>query len=90
MSTAANLRLDESGDYLIPLQEGAIDENHIRAELGEVLLGQAQGRSQADEITLFNSLGLAVEDLAAAQLIWREAQRQGLGTAVPFGGPAHD
>ena len=82
--------LDESGDYLIPLQEGAIDDNHIRAELGEVLLGQAQGRSQADEITLFNSLGLAVEDLAAAQLIWREAQRQGLGTAVPFGGPAHD
>ena len=82
--------LGESGDYLIPLQEGVIYDNHIRAELGEVLLGQAQGRSQADEITLFNSLGLAVEDLAAAQLIWREAQRQGLGTAVPFGGPAHD
>ena len=82
--------LGESGDYLIPLQEGAIDDNHIRAELGEILLGQAQGRSNTDEITLFNSLGLAVEDLAAAQLIWREAQRQGLGTAVPFGGPAHD
>lgn len=77
--------LDESGDYLIPLQEGAIDEGHIRAELGEVLLGQAPGRSDDEEITLFNSLGLAVEDLASAQVIWREAQRQGLGTAVPFG-----
>lgn len=77
--------LDESGDYLIALQEGAIDEGHIRAELGEVLLGQARGRSNDEEITLFNSLGLAVEDLASAQVIWCEAQRQGLGTAVPFG-----
>ncbi len=77
--------LDESGDYLIPLQEGAIDEGHIRAELGEVLLGQAQGRSSEEEITLFNSLGLAVEDLASAQVIWREAQHLGVGTAVPFG-----
>jgi len=76
--------LTESGDFLIPLQEKRIDESHIRAELGEVLLGQAPGRSRDDEITLFNSLGLAVEDLAAAQLIWREAQRQGVGTAVPF------
>ena len=82
--------LGESGDYLIPLQEGAIDDNHIRAELGEILLGQAQGRSGEDEITLFNSLGLAVEDLAAAQLIWREAQRQGQGTAVPFGSSGDD
>ena len=77
--------LDESGDYLIALQEGAIDDSHIRAELGEVLLGQARGRSNDEEITLFNSLGLAVEDLASAQVIWREAQRQGLGTAIPFG-----
>ncbi len=77
--------LSESGDFLIPLQEGAIGEDHIRAELGEILLGQAPGRRDDDEITLFNSLGLAVEDLAAAQLIWREAQRQGLGTSVPFG-----
>ncbi len=82
--------LGESGDYLIPLQEGAIDDDHIRAELGEVLLGTAPGRHSDDEITLFNSLGLAVEDLAAAQLIWREAQRQGLGTDVPFGSSGDD
>ncbi len=77
--------LDESGDYLIALQEGAIGDNHIRAELGEVLLGSAPGRRSDDEITLFNSLGLAVEDLAAAQLVYQEAQGQGLGTSVEFG-----
>ena len=52
--------LDESGDYLIPLKEGAIGDGHIRAELGEVLLGSAPGRQGDDDITLFNSLGLAV------------------------------
>ncbi|MCY3946569.1 MAG: ornithine cyclodeaminase family protein [Anaerolineaceae bacterium] len=82
--------LDESGDYLIPLQEGAIGDDHIRAELGEVLLGRAPGRSSDDEITLFNSLGLAVEDLASAQLIYREAQRRGQGTKVEFGESAED
>ncbi|MCY4526404.1 MAG: ornithine cyclodeaminase family protein [Anaerolineaceae bacterium] len=77
--------LDESGDYLIPLREGVIGDDHVRAELGEVLLGTAQGRRSDDEITLFNSLGLAVEDPASAQLIYREAQRLGLGTSVEFG-----
>ncbi|MCY3718773.1 MAG: ornithine cyclodeaminase family protein [Anaerolineaceae bacterium] len=82
--------LDESGDYLIPLKEGAIGDDHIRAELGEVLLGRAPGRSNDDEITLFNSLGLAVEDLASAQLIYREAQRRGQGTNVEFGESAEE
>jgi len=82
--------LDESGDYLIPLNEGAIGDDHIRAELGEVLLGRAPGRSSDDEITLFNSLGLAVEDLASAQLIYREAQRRGQGTNVEFGESAEE
>ena len=77
--------LDESGDYLIALQEGAIADDHIRAELGEVLLGGAPGRQNDQEVTLFNSLGLAVEDLAAAQLVYQEAQGQGLGTSVEFG-----
>lgn len=77
--------LDESGDYLIALQQGAIADDHIRAELGEVLLGSAPGRQNDEEITLFNSLGLAVEDLAAAQLVYQEAQGQGMGTSVNFG-----
>lgn len=82
--------LDESGDYLLALQDGAIDADHIRAELGEVLLGEAPGRRDEDEITLFNSLGLAVEDLASARLIYREAQRLGRGTVVEFGESAED
>ncbi len=82
--------LDESGDYLIPLNEGAIGDDHIRAELGEVLLGRAPGRSSDDEITLFNSLGLAVEDLASAQIIYHEAQRRGQGTNVEFGESAEE
>ncbi len=81
---------DESGDYLIPLKEGAIGDDHIRAELGEVLLGRAPGRGSDDDITLFNSLGLAIEDLASAQLIYREAQRRRMGTSVEFGESAEE
>jgi ornithine cyclodeaminase/alanine dehydrogenase-like protein (mu-crystallin family) len=77
--------LAESGDFLIPKSEGAIDDSHIQAELGEVLLGQAAGRRSPDDITLFKSLGLAIEDLASAQLIYAKAQALGIGTPVEFG-----
>jgi ornithine cyclodeaminase len=60
---------NEAGDYLFPLREGAIAPGHIRAELGEVLAGLAPGRTSADELTVFESLGLAVEDLYAAELV---------------------
>nr|MCS5562042.1 ornithine cyclodeaminase [Marinobacter nauticus] len=56
------------------------------AELGEVLLGEIVGRESGEQITLFKSLGLAVEDLAAAELIYRRAQEQQLGTSVELGG----
>src|SRR5438105_1766370 len=56
---------NEAGDYLIAAQEGAIDQTSLAAELGEVLIGEHQGRSSSDEITLFKSLGLAIDDLAA-------------------------
>jgi ornithine cyclodeaminase len=59
---------NEAGDYLIPLREGAIAAGHIRGEIGDVLLGRSPGRTSAEEITVFKSLGLAVEDLAAAAL----------------------
>jgi ornithine cyclodeaminase/alanine dehydrogenase-like protein (mu-crystallin family) len=65
--------LAESGDYLLAAADGAIGADHIRAELGEVLLGTAPGRISADEITIFKSLGLAVEDLAAARVAYRKA-----------------
>ncbi|HZY41091.1 MAG TPA: ornithine cyclodeaminase family protein [Anaerolineae bacterium] len=76
--------VNESGDYLFALREGAIGPDHIRAEIGEVLIGAQAGRINPDEITLFKSLGLAVEDLAAAEYVYRQAQRTGAGTWVEF------
>lgn len=73
---------NEAGDYLLALREGAIREGHIRAELGEVLAGRHPGRTSRDEITLFKSLGLAVEDLAAASLAYRRACEAGAGQSV--------
>ncbi|MBR5108786.1 MAG: ornithine cyclodeaminase family protein [Clostridia bacterium] len=63
----------ESGEYLIPLREGLIGENHIVGSLGEALLGKAPLRKNDAEITLFDALGLAVEDIAAAKLVYQEA-----------------
>jgi ornithine cyclodeaminase len=74
--------VNESGDYLSALREGAIGDDHIRAELGEILLGRAAGRTSPSEITLFKSLGLAVEDLASAQFLYEKASREGAGTWV--------
>lgn len=79
--------LNEAGDLLMPIAEGAVGEEHIAGELGEVLLGRVDGRGSAEEITLFKSLGLGVEDLAAAEHVYREALRQGAGVEVAFGGP---
>ena len=74
----------ESGDYLIALAEGAIAAGHIRAELGEVLAGSAPGRMSDDELTVFDSLGLAVEDLFAAEYLLRRAEETGRGIKVAF------
>lgn len=61
--------LEEAGDLIIPIQEGLIGEDHIRAEIGEVLAGLKPGRGSDDEITLFKSVGNAVLDLAVASLV---------------------
>jgi ornithine cyclodeaminase/alanine dehydrogenase-like protein (mu-crystallin family) len=74
----------ECGEYLLALQEGEIDGGHVRAELGEVLTGRHPGRSGPGSITLFKSLGLAVEDLAAAELAVRCAREQGRGVELPW------
>ncbi|MFN2566658.1 MAG: ornithine cyclodeaminase family protein [Gemmatimonadaceae bacterium] len=78
--------LNEAGDFLIPKREGAIDEDHIVGELGELLLGRVPGRRTADEVTIFKSLGLAVEDVAAAAFIHERAQVEGHGSRVELGG----
>lgn len=74
----------ESGDYLLARADGAVGENHVRAEIGEILAGTGQGRTGDDEITVFESLGLAAEDLAAAALAYREARQTGAGSRVEF------
>jgi len=76
--------LNEAGDYLFPAREGAIGPEHIRAELGEVLTGAHPGRTAETELTVFKSLGLAVEDLAAAELAVGCARAAGAGTEVAF------
>ena len=74
--------MNESGDYLLALKDGvAVD---IKAEIGEILAGTAKGRTSDGEITLFKSLGLAIEDLASAQLLHAKALRDGVGTRVEF------
>jgi len=78
--------LHEAGDILIPIREGAIGEDHILGEIGELLLGQLEGRRGDEEITLFKSLGLAIEDLAAAHRIHANALAGGVGSAVDLGG----
>ena len=76
--------LNEAGDYLIPAQEGVIGPDHIRAEIGEVLHGDKPGRTSLEEITLFKSLGLAIEDLAAAEYLYSKAKELNEGTWVEF------
>ncbi|WP_242372487.1 MULTISPECIES: ornithine cyclodeaminase family protein [Anaeromyxobacter] len=76
----------EAGEYLIPLAERAITPDHLRGELGDVLLGRVPGRTSAGEITVFKSLGLAIEDLAAAEHVNARARATGRGVRVELGG----
>jgi ornithine cyclodeaminase len=81
--------LNEAGDFLIPKKEGAIGDHHIIGEIGEVLTGRIHGRTTAKEVTLFKSLGLAVEDVASARHIYEKAQTSGIGRFLEFGGSRH-
>src|SRR6185369_10224824 len=65
--------LNEAGDYLMAAAEGAVDEKHIIGEVGEVLTGKAPARGSTEEVTLFKSLGLAIEDVASAHHIYQAA-----------------
>ena len=82
--------LNEAGDFIIPKQEGAIGDEHIQAEIGEILLGRAAGRISPEEITVFKSLGIAVEDAASAHYIYEQARREGAGTMIELGGGRRD
>jgi ornithine cyclodeaminase/alanine dehydrogenase-like protein (mu-crystallin family) len=65
--------MQEAGDLLIPITNGVIDRSHIAADLYEIVAGKKPGRTRPDEITLFKSVGCALEDLVTAQLIHRHA-----------------
>jgi ornithine cyclodeaminase/alanine dehydrogenase len=72
----------EAGDIIIPLEEGAIVEDHFYAELGEVITGEKTGRENDEEITLFKSNGLAIQDAATAKLVYDTAVASGTGAEV--------
>jgi alanine dehydrogenase len=74
--------LAEAGDILIPIQEGAVTPEHIYASLGELVAGMRPGRQTNDEITVFKSCGLAVQDMATAVAVYKAARERGIGTEV--------
>jgi ornithine cyclodeaminase/alanine dehydrogenase-like protein (mu-crystallin family) len=76
--------LAETGDLIQPMQAGLFGEEHIYAELGEIVLGRKTGRQSPDQITYFKSVGVAVQDAMAAQLALQNARRLGLGVEVNF------
>jgi ornithine cyclodeaminase/alanine dehydrogenase-like protein (mu-crystallin family) len=78
--------LGEAGEFLIPRSEGLIGDDHIVGEIGEVLVGKAPARTSPEQITLFKSLGIAIEDLASVRFVYDKAKERGLGTWVEIGG----
>ncbi len=81
---------NEAGEYLIARGEGAIGEDHIAGEIGELFLGRLPGRRSPEEITLFKGLGLGVEDVAAAHFCWEHARGDEAVPRVDLGGIRHD
>jgi ornithine cyclodeaminase/alanine dehydrogenase len=77
---AANLA--EAGDILIPIAEGAVTEDHIYASLGEIVVGDKPGRETDEEITVFKSCGLAIQDVSSARVVYEAAKAAGVGQSV--------
>jgi ornithine cyclodeaminase len=74
--------LAETGDFVIPIRAGLINAENIQTEIGEILLGRKPGRESAHEITLFKSVGVAVQDAMAAQVALENAQKFGVGQTI--------
>jgi len=77
--------LEEAGDLIIPLRSGVIQRSDIHAELGEIVAGLKPGRENDHEITLFKSVGLGIQDAAAANLAYRKAREANIGTKIELG-----
>jgi ornithine cyclodeaminase len=82
--------VNEAGELVQAIAEGAIGDDHIAGEIGQVAIGLAPGRRRDDEITVFRGVGLAIEDLAAARLIYARAVDSGTGIRVELGGGRHE
>ena len=74
----------DAGSFIAALETGAVDEDHVHAELGDVVAGTAPGRTSDEEITLFDSGGTGIETVAAAHLLYERASEAGRGTEIPF------
>jgi alanine dehydrogenase len=74
----------DAGAYIQARGEGAIEEGHVHAELGDVVAGAAPGRTSAEEITVFDSGGTGIETVAAAYMLYQRAREDGLGRTLPF------
>jgi alanine dehydrogenase len=72
----------DAGSFIAALEAGAVDEDHVHAELGEVVAGTAPGRTRDDEVTVFDSGGTAIETVAAAHLLYERAVERGYGTPI--------
>ena len=72
----------ECGDVLLALEEKSITPGHVQTEIGEVLAGTKPGRSEPDEVTLYKSVGIAIQDVATADLVYHKALEKTLGTDV--------
>lgn len=76
--------LKDGGDVILAIEEGAITPEHILAEVGKVMLGECKGRRSAEDITMFESVGISVEDVACASFIYNKALELGVGVDVEF------
>ncbi len=74
--------INEAGDFLIPKQEGIIDNNHILGEIGDILTDKVAGRRNNIDITIFKALGLAIEDIAAAYYVYQKAKNNNRGKVI--------
>jgi len=80
--------LNEAGDFLLARAEAKIGDDHVLGEIGDVFSGKIPGRTSHDDITIYESLGVAIEDLASAHFILEQARKNKAGTWLEWGGPA--
>ena len=76
--------LEEAGDLLMPIAEGLFGEEHIHCDLGSLVLGHSEARKSSDQVTFFKSVGLAIQDVVAAQAVLREARKRGVGKQMAW------